>query len=53
MAALHVAFGEERLVPAADDADELLGEVEFDHAVHGAGQELPVVADDDGGGAAR
>ena len=42
-----LTFGEVRVVAAAVDADRLLGEVEFDDGGHAAGQELPVVGDDD------
>ncbi len=46
-----LALGEVGLVAAAVHRDLLLGEVELDDAVHGAGEELAVVADDDGAGA--
>ena len=42
----HLAFDEERFVAAGIDRYLLLGEVQFDDARDGPGQELPVVADD-------
>ncbi len=51
VAAGHRAFLEVRLVAAAVEVDLPLGQVEFEDLGDGAGEELAVVADDDGAGA--
>jgi hypothetical protein len=43
-------LGQIGLVPAVDDADQLLGEVELDDPGDRPGEELAVVTDDDDAG---
>jgi hypothetical protein len=50
VAAGHLPLLQVRLVAAAVRVDLVLGEVELDHPGDGAGEELPVVADQHGGG---